>query len=136
MTALVWPRIGFGATTSRPWRRCAALSLATATLVVVVGLVALALGWSWPDAGAVGVGGVGTWTLATATTGLRQVFTGRSAELQALAQVVPGLGLTLNVMAVALAQALGGPALVVLGCVDVVVANLVVGAAAALEARR
>ncbi len=112
-----------------------ALSLASAPLVAAIAVLAFLLGWSWPDAGAIGVGGVGTWNLASATTGLRQVFTRRSAELQALSRVTPALGLSLNVTTVALARALGGPALLVLGCVDVVVANLVVGAAAALEAR-
>ncbi len=136
MTALVWPPHSSTIVSSAPWRRCAALSLASATLVAAIIVLAALLGWSWPDAGAIGVGGVGTWNLATATTGLRQVFTGRSAELHSLSQVAPAMGLIVNVMAMAVARTLGGPALLMLGCVDVVVANLVVAATAALAARQ
>lgn len=116
-------------------RRCVALSLASATLVAAIVVLAALLGWSWADAGAIGVGGVGTWNLATATTRLRQVSTGRSAELHALSQIAPAMGLIVNVMAMAMTRALGGPALLMLGCVDIVMANLVVAATAALEAR-
>ncbi len=134
MTALAWPPSSSSSVQSQPWRRCVSLSLASATLAAAIVLGAALLGWSWADAGAIGVGGVGTWNLATATTGLRQVFAGRSAELGALSHIAPALGLGLNVLAVTVARTLGGPALLVLGCVDIVVANVVVGASAAMQA--
>lgn len=135
MTALAWPRGQTAVVRAQPWRRCVAVSVASAVLSASVVLVALAAGWSWPDAATVGVGGVGTWSLASSTAGLRHVLTGCSERLQDVSRAAPVLALGLSVVAVAVARMLGGPPLVVLGCVDVVVASAVAGVSAALAPR-
>lgn len=111
------------------------LSVATAALGASVMLLGVAMGWSWPDAATVAAGGVGTWSLANSTVRLRQVLAACSAPLCKASPAVPAVALGLSVAAAGVARMVGGPPVVMLGGVDVVVANLVVAATAAFEGR-
>lgn len=115
-------------------RRCGHRLLAAGVLATVVALLGVVvLGWPWHQAGSASMAGVGNWSLIMPAQDLGAVLAGRP-ELSELARAAPGLGLAFCVLAAALAAAVGGPSLAVLGLVDLVVANAMVAATEALRA--
>ena len=136
MTALVWPRAQLAPANVQPWRRCVAVSdghrCAGRVGDAPRGGHGVVLARRSHRVGRRG-GHVepGQLDCPSGPGARRKLAPGRKAS-----PAVPAVALGLSVAAAAVARVLGGPPVMVLGCVDVVVANVVVAVSAALAAQR